>query len=1018
MHWLDQDPASGRRPLDDETDWVRRELVEAGRLGIEVVPVFLDATGRLRASDLPEALSGLERNQYVRLRHRHPADLDEIARAVSGVLTVDEDELRAYLSALAEGLESVEDWMPYATLDEGFVERRVNVHSTLPERRQEPPVGEVGWTNAARELRLGVVLADAGAGKTWLLRRHCLQLCQAGITQLDDGLPVDEVTVPVLVHSHELATAWTSSPGLDAFVTGALSGRTASPRLHAYLAGRLAAGSLNTHVLVDAYDEVFEDRLRDAVDNAFRLFIATMVPDGGPSLLVTSRPAGFLELALPQRADDGEEPVTPTYFELGTLGEAQVRLLWERWYELRGTDVPWQRLAPALTPTSPIRTAVRVPLLAAFAAWVAEDEKLRTNRSGLYRQVVDRFYRLGWKRGSPAPSPVVRQDAALRASYRAAFAELAWHMATSGGIWRDAVPLLECESVLQRSLGTASAPYSRTFEGVRTFGVLIPWGSDEAAPVGWIHRTVHQFVVAEYLLTLPGEQLEELLDTYAWFHPEWAAALDFALGMDSAPAGGVTSVVQQLCSDGEDALGWFAMVMASSAAGSRSTNPETAAADDLIGRLYRAGFLTATHLARVLALTPLADAVKTAELVHASAEEHGYGQEAWDALAWCGAPGLALLRVAVTTWDSAAGAAKALHGVAPGLAVQAMEERIANSLPVDPADRLVVRELGPTVVRALCSAHQADPGDVDAARLLGWTSADEARAALSTTLESANAGHRRSAVAGLAASFGTELDEPGFARLLSSALHDRDRDVRVAARSELVEIGISVPWVSNRLAEYSDELYRDETAPQLDSLASIAARLDFVGPSTDTAIVMLMTEPALITGPVQEALARLTGRALDGDLEPRLLLRVAQLGGRPFRDRASAQLLRKHPLPEVNRRRLAWAVCHAFSEDPGVFTTLARCARRAADPHVGQLLREHGLAAQEKVRVLLTHLLKLQRNDRTAVEIWTDALREALLSLPPVHRAVLREPCASATRHVLKLEPEPAPLPTSPPPSP
>ncbi|GAA3458694.1 hypothetical protein ACFFSW_07555 [Saccharothrix longispora] len=71
----------------------------------------------------------------------------------------------------------------------------------------------------------------------------------------------------------------------------------------------------------------------------------------------------------------------------------------------------------------------------------------------------------------------------------------------------------------------------------------------------------------------------------------------------------------------------------------------------------------------------------------------------------------------------------------------------------------------------------------------------------------------------------------------------------MTARSELTGIKLSVPWVSSLMSEHADELHRDETALRWDDLEAIAARLDDVGPSTETAVMMLVTEPDLITGP-------------------------------------------------------------------------------------------------------------------------------------------------------------------------
>ncbi|GAA4410435.1 NACHT domain-containing protein [Actinokineospora soli] len=1002
--WLAVDEDTGTRRIDDEDDWVRRELVEAGRLGLPVVPVLLDETARLSADVIPDCLAGLDRLQYVRLRHRHSrADLEQIAAHAHTVMTLDESGLRDYLSALAARVSSVGAWLPYSSLEDGFVHRRVTVHAAPPEHAAEPQLGEVSWHNAVRDLRLGVVLASAGSGKTWLLRHHCLKLCETALAELDGGRAPSEVTVPVFVHARDLAVAWSDEPSMDSIARTALRGTTENAKLRSFVASRLSGAEPNTHVLVDAYDEVFDDSLRDAIDEALGRLSAAARADAGPVVLLTSRPAGFSDPLRPLRGQaerDGTQ-AAPTYFTLGGLTEGQVRSLWQHWFDLRGDPVPWRRLTPAVAPTSAIRTAVRFPLIAAFCAWVAEEEDVRTNRSGLYSQVVDRFHRLGWKQGSPSPFEALRQDAATRARYRSAFGDLAWHMAAADGTWRDAVELVECESVLGRSLVGVTSPHSHTFQAVRAFGILVPWSCDDAGPVGWIHRSVHHFVVAERMCRASREELVELLDTHAWFHPDWAAVLDFALGLEDDATGTVTEVVRGLCHDGNDGLGWFATVLASSAAGSSAADPDAVAT---VWRLYRSGFLSAEHLARVLALTPLADPSDLAEMVRASAEEHGFQQQTWEALAWCGEAGIRALSAAVRHRRSTAGAAAALHNVAPDEAVAALRFRVLTAdLPVEAADRAVVRELHPADAQDLCAAYRRNPGNIPLATLLGWTGTASGRDELARALESDVAEHRRVAVIGLAASFDTELDLAGFSVLLERALRDPDRGVRVTARSELIEIGLSVPWVANRISEHSDDLYRDRTAPELDDLDAIAARLTAIGPSTATALMMLKTDPALITGPVEDALAALTHRALIGDLEPRLLHQVAEMAGDEFSRLACDALAGGVPMATPNLKRLAWALCHARPTDPRVFGALAACARRLADPRVGDLLGEHGLPVRQKVEQILTRLSELREADRIAVEIWSSALRVELLNLPPLVRNTLRDRCANVTRHVLGL---------------
>lgn len=77
--WLAVD-GNGRRRIDDESDWVRREIAEAIAAGIPVVPVLTDNAPPLDSADLPANIASLGRYQYLRLHHRNTAyDLGRIA---------------------------------------------------------------------------------------------------------------------------------------------------------------------------------------------------------------------------------------------------------------------------------------------------------------------------------------------------------------------------------------------------------------------------------------------------------------------------------------------------------------------------------------------------------------------------------------------------------------------------------------------------------------------------------------------------------------------------------------------------------------------------------------------------------------------------------------------------------------------------------------------------------------------------------------------------------------------------
>ncbi|HEX4721530.1 MAG TPA: TIR domain-containing protein [Pseudonocardiaceae bacterium] len=68
--WLTAVDSAGLRRLDDPEDWVRREIAEAIRCDIPVVPVLVDKTDRLTGAPLPSDIAQLAKAQNVRLDHR------------------------------------------------------------------------------------------------------------------------------------------------------------------------------------------------------------------------------------------------------------------------------------------------------------------------------------------------------------------------------------------------------------------------------------------------------------------------------------------------------------------------------------------------------------------------------------------------------------------------------------------------------------------------------------------------------------------------------------------------------------------------------------------------------------------------------------------------------------------------------------------------------------------------------------------------------------------------------------
>lgn len=80
--WFKRD-AAGHRLIDDENDWVRREIVTALNTGTRIIPVLVGRTLDRLPADLPPDIKELLNFNYRRFDHREAeANLSRIAAAV------------------------------------------------------------------------------------------------------------------------------------------------------------------------------------------------------------------------------------------------------------------------------------------------------------------------------------------------------------------------------------------------------------------------------------------------------------------------------------------------------------------------------------------------------------------------------------------------------------------------------------------------------------------------------------------------------------------------------------------------------------------------------------------------------------------------------------------------------------------------------------------------------------------------------------------------------------------------
>jgi TIR domain len=111
QRWLTAADNAGRRRIDSAEDWVHRELVEAFRHGLRVIPILTEGVEIPAEADLPADVAALHRRQALRLHHRNTSH--DLARLVEE-LTRLEPELAEAAQHHRQGVNPVPQQLPPA----------------------------------------------------------------------------------------------------------------------------------------------------------------------------------------------------------------------------------------------------------------------------------------------------------------------------------------------------------------------------------------------------------------------------------------------------------------------------------------------------------------------------------------------------------------------------------------------------------------------------------------------------------------------------------------------------------------------------------------------------------------------------------------------------------------------------------------------------------------------------------------------------------------------------------------
>ena len=568
--WLFAQDRFGRRRLDSEEDWVRREICHGlADPRCVVVPVLVDdAALPDDPSALPEDIRPLLDRQDVRLRLREAgativalvetivkAGVPRAAAPREGAerpkRAISDEDVAPYLSAVeglyehiaVAGFETrlrvpiqLEDM--YVPLDAMVDPRRFGdgcfgsadeAEELLQKHASED--GQVPLTEAfkrADELggRRGLVmLGDPGSGKTTHLQRLLLWLVREGPESI--GLPAG--MVPVFLPLRNLRDL---DSGLDAFIESELAG----PHLTVEEGfGRRLLGRGNLLFLLDGLDEVPNPRNRAKVS---RWIEAAMGAPPSSRFVVTCRYAGYT----------GKAQLDGRLLELHLrpLDGEQASAFVHNWYRIVETSLATDKERARIVAAEQAQALVeklrqpdfrarrvfeltRNPLLLTGICLVHRDSKtLPHRRADLYDECINVLLER-WR-----TSKELGVSMGAKAARRVLQAVAHWLHQEDGrtrATAEELVPVIEPELVKVKGEATSAAEFLRTIRDES--GLLTGWSGEQ---YGFMHLGFQEYLAARRVKDLILDRPDVLEDLARNFGSSWWREVSLLLlALDGPP---------------------------------------------------------------------------------------------------------------------------------------------------------------------------------------------------------------------------------------------------------------------------------------------------------------------------------------------------------------------------------------------------------------------------------------------------------------------------------------------------
>lgn len=419
--------------------------------------------------------------------------------------SADQASISLYLAAMASWL-NMDPW-PQDNRFEGpvlipaAIERKLKL---VDSRR--PTKSSVDADNVAATCERLVVLGAPGSGKTWLARRIARRCAENALFALANGALIGEVELPLYTTCSRLFTA--EGVIREAAISSAL-------QQLGDLGGFLTTASIQQHLLerdgpillvVDSLDEAYgsDERLRQIDTLPWRVVLTTRPSSWNGQLRIRDHDeAHCIGELLPLRYPDDIDAFIRHWFEE-----------WPDWAE---------NLIGQIARRPDLQRAATVPLILAFYCIVGGRQSLPGTRRELYTEVITRILTGRWRGSHVNNHRQYHVGICLQTLRDWAWSGTFTQSRSGVGIWKDDLltepnELNEVDAqALDHVAVPVGSPELRTGKILRRF----------------IHRSIREHLVAEYVANLPANQAAQILLPHLWYDRDWQYAAPSAVAMHS-----------------------------------------------------------------------------------------------------------------------------------------------------------------------------------------------------------------------------------------------------------------------------------------------------------------------------------------------------------------------------------------------------------------------------------------------------------------------------------------------------